>query len=695
MVAVLLTSGVTHAEVVSVALRSEAGPLDTLDWRQARVRDLRAATFPPAAPLYATVELGFQEPAPRGLPVRLFVSYVQQITVVVSAGGQSRKAYLLVDEAGRGVAVEPGAAGQASVVHAEQGPVAARFGVPIWAPMPLDDHLEISIGVSTLPSFGRQLFEDLLSAAAARATGLVSGAVGEDAGQVLQKSADRALAWLQHSDTQMGRPIVLKRLPVCRESPLTCGGVLGSQAVVVTTSNESPDVFAARHEVRDGLLRSRATGERHPDFAVFVRLQVDPLPRALFSPECMAAWQDDSGKARPELAKRCPTEGLAPAHQRAFTRLRDALSRLPLDTAPREEATLRARELSVAYAESCGRGEARLPATGVPCQSVRALLERKPFAQAVALGEGLVKYREALEALAARPSGGAAVCQHEREFVERFQKASQEFVQVEPTCRFSTEDVAHPLRCGGLPGIESLAAELGSKRGALADECRQQNLCATAKQGEPALRMTLDAVCRNGVRGSLATLSMDTTPLVQVFEGAGEVKEPLDAKTAERVTANLRTLADGGVNLPATEPWSALLDSVRTRLEALTGEFLAARQFADEFAEGETAAARIAARELTELAGPVRADAFDALERTVFADLDELKRLPHPFAKLFRGGKEHFVPVAGAARELRLSRAALYRRLRQDVERVRAQRGALPAVLPQAPDSAPLPAPAG
>lgn len=701
--AALLCCGLARADVVSVSLRPDADALDTLDWRHARIRDLKAATFPRDAPLYATVELGFQEPLGRGFPASLFGSDVRQITVVVGAGTLSHKAYLLVDEDGQGVAIEPGADGTAStdsvsVVQAEKSPgpvMAARFGIPIWAPMPLDDHLEIAVGVSKLPSFGRQFFDDLMGAASARATGLVTGVAGEDAGKVVQKRADRALAWLQKNDEQLGRPILLKRLQACRDSPLTCGGVLGSQTVVVTEAADSPDVFASKYEVRDGLLRARAGGARHPDFAVFVRLQLDAMPRALFSAECLAAWQDESAKTREELGKRCPADGLATAHQAAFKRLREALAKLPVPSAPREDLAVRTYELTSALADACGRGGAQLPPDSFPCQSVRALLDGKPR-QLRVLGEGLAKYRAALEDLAALPAGGSAVCQHQREFAEQLQQVSQEFLKVEPTCRFNADDVAHPLRCGGLPGVETLAAVLGEKRGALADACRQQNLCADPGTPEPALRMALDAVCRNGVRGDPNTFAMDTTPIIQVFEGAvaGAVKEPLDAGTAERVVASLRKLGDAGARLPATEPWSALLRTVGTRLGDITAEYSASRQYADELAEGETAAARQAARELAELAGPVRADSADALERTVAADLDELKKLPHPFAKLFRGGRDHFVPVLGEARELRVARGSLYRRLWQDLDAVKRRKSAAPPE-PRLPDAAPVPAPAG
>jgi hypothetical protein len=679
LTALLLGGGAARAEVVALSLRPESKKLDTLDWRHASERAQKQATFSPGMPLYVTVELGFQEPAPRPFPLRLVESYVQKITVQVGSGSQSRKAYLLVDEQGRGVAVDPGredAGGGDSVglVQAEksQGTVGARFGIPVWAPMPVDDHLEIAIGVSTLPSIGRTLFDDLVGAATAQATGLVSGVAGDAAGQALQKPAERALAWLKQGDEQLGKPLILKRLQACRDSPLTCGGVLGSQVVVVTEADGPAEDFATTHEVKDGLLRVTASGGRHPAFAAFIRLQVEPLPKAAFSSDCLAALQQDAWSKRPALAEKCPVEGLAASHQARFSRLRDALDRLQPALA-REESAARVQSLASTFEEVCGGDDAQLPTGSVPCQVARTFLERKPQPELRKLGGALARYREELQALAALPVGGPASCAHERDVRERFQRASAAFVESATACRFDGDDLPHPLRCGGLPDIEALAASIGQKRGELVDACREQGLCQGAPDAEPALRMALEAVCGKGIRQEPASFALDTTPIVAAFEGAtpNVSKEPLDATSSERVLAALRTRSDATGRLPETGNWRTLMASLRQRLDTLYGEYVAARQFSEELGGGELAASRQVARELVSLTGPVRAESSDGLERTLFADLEELGRMPPAFPRLFKGGKDHFVPVLGAARELRLGRSALYRRLVQDLESVR------------------------
>ncbi|PTL82768.1 hypothetical protein [Vitiosangium sp. GDMCC 1.1324] len=699
LVASLLVCSQARAGVVALTLRPEAKALDTLDWRHATARELKQVTFPAGMPLYASVELGFQEPAARGLPWRLIFNSVQKITVVVSAGGQSRKAYLLVDEQGRGVAIEPtGEDGKKAEVRlagadSAQGPVAARFGIPISAPMPVDDHVEISIGVALLPSFGRQLFEDLLGAATARARGAITGVMGDEAGDGFKKSSDRALAWIEQTDEQLGQPLVLKRLQACRDSPLTCGGVLGSQVVVVTEADGSAEDFASTHEVRDGQLRVSASGSRYPEFAVFARLQVEPLPATVFSRECAAALEQGAWSGKPGLAERCPVEGLAAAHQPRFLRLRNALERLQSELG-REEMAVRVYELASIHGEVCGRGDTQLPVESLPCRTARAVLESKPRSDLFALGEALVKYRRELETLASLPVGGPSSCKQERELRERFQRASQAFLGAAPACAFDADDLPHPLRCGGLPSIESLVASLGRKRGELLDACREQGLCRGEPVAEPALRMTLEAVCSRGVGQAPASLTIDTSPVVAAFEGSspGGVKEQLDATTTERVLAAVRTRADPTGALPETEVWRTLMATLRQNLDALYDEYTAARQLSDELAEGETAASRQVARELMSLVGSIRADSPDALERTLHSDLEELRRLPHPFARLFKGGKGHFVPVQGAARDIRLGRSALYRRLVQDLDAVRQRPPQVVAPVQQRP---PVSAPAG
>lgn len=685
--ALLLGGGAARADVVALSLRPESKKLDTLDWRHASERALKQATFSSEMPLYVTVELGFQEPAARPFPLRLVESYVQKITVQVSSGSQSRKAYLLVDEQGRGVAIDPGKDGTAGgdsvgLVQADksQGTVGARFGVPVWAPLPVDDHLEIAIGVSTLPSVGRALFEDLVGAATAQATGLVSGVAGDAAGALIKTPADRALAWLKQGDEQLGKPLILKRLQACRDSPLTCGGVLGSQVVVVTQADGPAEDFAPAHEVKDGLLRVKASGGRYPEFVAFVRLQVEPLPKSAFSSDCLAALQQDAWSKRPALAEKCPVEGLAASHQARFTRLRDALDRLQPALA-REESAARVLSLATAFEEVCGGEDAQLPTGSVPCQVARTVLERKPQPELRKLGGALAKYREELQALAALPVGGPASCAHERDVRERFQRASAAFVESATACKFDGDDLPHPLRCGGLPDIEALAAGIGQKRGELVDACREQGLCQGAPDADPALRMTLEAVCGKGIRQELASFALDTTPIVAAFEGASSsvTREPLEASSAERVLAALRTRSEATGRLPETGPWRNLLSTLRQRLDSLYGEYVAARQFSEELGGGELAASRQVARELVSLTGPVRAESPDALERTLFADLEELGRMPSAFPRLFKGGRDHFVPVLGAARELRLGRGALYRRLVQDLEAVRQRQPSPPA----------------
>ncbi|MGZ3457278.1 MAG: hypothetical protein ACXU86_02115, partial [Archangium sp.] len=522
-------------------------------------------------------------------------------------------------------------------------------------------------------------------------------AAGEDAGQALQKSADRALAWFKQTDDRLGKPIVLKRLQACRDSPLTCGGVLGSQVVVVTEADGSAEDFATTHEVRDGQLRTSASGSRYPEFVVFARLQVEPLPKTAFSPACVAALEMGPGSGK--LAERCPAEGLATSHQPRFVRLRDVLARLQSEPS-REEAAVSVYELAGIHGEVCGRGDSQLPSESLPCQRVRTLLEGKPQTELRVLGEALVKYRGELESLAALPGGGQTSCKQERELRERFQRASQAFVGTVPVCRFDADDLLHPLRCGGLPAIESLAARLGQKRGELVDACREQGLCHGDAVAEPAFRMTLEAICGRGIGQPLASFALDTTPIVTAFEGAslGNVKEPLDVSTTERVLAAVRARSDSTGTLPETEVWRTLVATLRQRLDAVYVEYVAARQLSEELAEGETSASRQVAHELTSLAGPVRAESSDALERTVQADLDELRRMPHPFARLFKGGREHFVPIQGAARDIRLGRSALYRRLTQDLEALRQRQLPAERQLPAAAAQGqrlPVAAPAG
>lgn len=677
--ALLLSGGAARAEVVALSLRPESKKLDTLDWRHASERAQKQATFSPGMPLYVTVELGFQEPAARPFPLLLVESYVQKITVQVSSGSQSRKAYLLVDERGRGVAVDPGKDGAGGgdtvgLVQADksQGTVGARFGVPIWAPLPVDDHLEIAIGVSKLPSIGRELFEDLVGAATAQATGLVSGVAGDAAGQLIKTPADRALAWLKQGDEELGPPLILKRLQICRDSPLTCGGVLGSQVVVVTQSDDAAEDFSTTHEVKDGLLRVKSSGRRYPEFAAFIRLQVESLPKSAFSSDCLAALQQDPWSKRSALADKCPVDGLAASHQARFSRLRDALDKLQPALA-KEDSAARVLSLGTTFDEVCGTDDAQLPTGSVPCQVARTVLDRKPQPELRKLGGALAKYREELQSLAALPVGGPASCAHERDVRERFQRASAAFLETATACRFDGDDLPHPLRCGGLPDIEALAASIGQKRGELVDACREQGLCQGAPDADPALRMTLDAVCGKGVRQELASFALDTTPIVAALEGPAVniTKEPLDATSTERVLAALRTRSDATGRLPETGNWRNLMTTLRQRLDSIYGEYVAARQFSDELGGGELASSRQVARELMSLSGPVRAESPDALERTLFADLEELSRMPSAFPRLFKGGKDHFVPVLGAARELRLSRGALYRRLVQDLEAVR------------------------